>query len=95
MNKYIITKRSDPYHAQRHGFSRAEKKLEWVGATPVKVVMDDNNGRGYDIREAYAILNSYYRFDTERGNEGGYYHHLYFEKTYESDTIIYAIEKLD
>lgn len=59
MKKYIITGRCNPYHAQFHFDASNNQPLEYDLATPVKWVVDDCFGFGYDLEEARNILDSY------------------------------------
>lgn len=91
MKKYIITARTDGYHASR--MTITGRPLKYVGCIPVKWCHDHNGLGGYSLEEARKILDSYYREDTEKGGEG--FSRKHFEMSYTSDIITYSIEPIE
>ena len=54
MKKYIIIASCDPYNAKCH--YHGERVIKYNGPTPVQWVLDDNLGRGFDLKDAQKTL---------------------------------------
>lgn len=93
MKKYIITARTDGYHASRMKITG--KPLKYVGCVPVKWCHDSNYEFGYTLEEARKQLDSYYQEDVDRSGSRQGLSHKHFDMAYVSDIITYSIEPIE